>query len=129
MKEKFQLEYILNNISVGILWNSISTHIGLGEWFADKVTVEDNVYTFQWGQSSQSAELLQSRAGSHIRFHWLDDEDKTYFEFRIGVVEITNDVVLTVTDYAEPEEQADAIELWNKQVEVLKRHTGYNSAN
>ena len=125
MKEKFQLEYNLNNISVGILWNSISTHIGLSEWFADKVTVEDNIYTFQWGKSSQSAELLQSRTGSHIRFRWLDDDDsKIYFEFRIGLVEITNDVVLIVIDHAEPEELEDTIDLWNKQVEALKRHTG-----
>ena len=129
MKEKFQLEYNLNNISVGILWNSISTHIGLSEWFADKVTIEDNIYTFLWGKLSQPAELLQSRTGSHIRFHWLDDEEKTYFEFRISLAEITNDVILTIIDYAEPEEHADSIELWNKQVEVLKRHTGCNSAN
>ena len=124
MKEKFQLEYELNNISVGILWGSISTPTGLSEWFADKVSVEDNIYTFQWGKSSQKAELIQNRTGSYMRFHWLDDEPKTYFEFRISLVELTNDVILTITDFSEPEEKDEYITLWNNEVSTLRKAYG-----
>ena len=124
MKEKFQLEYALNNISVGILWSSISTPTGLSEWFADQVSVEDNIYTFQWGKSSQKAELIQNRTGSYMRFHWLDDEPKTYFEFRISLVELTNDVILTITDFAEPDEKEEYVTLWNNEVNQLRKAYG-----
>jgi len=125
MKEKFQLEYVLNSISANILWSSISTPNGLSEWFADKVTVEDNIYTFQWGKSLQQAELIHNRTGSYMRFHWLDDEEpKTYFEFRISLVELTNDVILTITDFAEPEEKEEAITLWNNEVSALRKAYG-----
>jgi hypothetical protein len=125
MKEKFQLEYVLSNISMNILWSSISTPTGLSEWFADRVSVEDNVYTFEWGKTSQSAELVNNRAGSYMRFHWLDDDEpKTYFEFRISLVELTNDVILTITDFAEPDEKEDAIDLWNREVAELRKAYG-----
>lgn len=125
MKEKFQLEYVLNNISINILWNSISTPVGLSEWFADKVTVEDNIYTFQWGKNSQSAELIHNRSGSYMQFRWLDDdESKTYFEFRISVVELTNDVILTITDFAEPDEKEELVDLWNNEVSKLRKAYG-----
>ena len=125
MKEKFQLEYVLNNISINILWNSISTPIGLAEWFADKVDVEDNIYTFQWGKNSQSAELIHNRTGSYMQFRWLeDDEQKTFFEFRISVVELTNDVILTITDFAEPEEKNELVDLWNNEVSKLRKAYG-----
>jgi len=126
MKEKFQLEYVLNNISVSVLWSSISTPSGLSEWFADKVSVEDNnIYTFQWGKTSQKAELIHNRTGSYMRFHWLEDEEpKTYFEFRITLVELTNDVILTITDFANPDEKAEYITLWNNEVSALRKAYG-----
>ncbi len=126
MKEKFQLEYVLNNISVNILWSSLSTPVGLSEWFADKVSVEDNIYSFQWGKSLQKAELIQSRSGSYIRFCWLgeDERDKTYFEFHISLVELTNDVILTITDFADPDEKEELVALWNKDVERLRKAYG-----
>ncbi len=124
MKEKFQLEYILNNISVNILWSSLSTPNGLSEWFADNVSVEDNIYTFQWGKSLQSAELIQNRTGAYMRFHWIDDEPKTYFEFRISLVELTNEVILTITDFAEPGEKEESVTLWNNEISKLKKAYG-----
>jgi len=125
MKEKFELEYELNNISTSVLWGSISTPPGLSEWFADKVSVEGNIYTFQWGKSLQRAELIQNRTGSFMRFRWLDDEEKkTYFEFRISVVELTNDVILTITDFATPDEKEDLVTLWNNEMSQLRKAYG-----
>ncbi len=125
MKEKIQLEYVLTNISVNILWNSISTPVGLSEWFADKVSIEENVYTFQWGKSLQKAELIQNRSGNYMRFRWLDDdEDKTYFEFHIYLVELTGDIILTITDFVSPDEKEEIVVLWNKEVGRLKKAYG-----
>jgi hypothetical protein len=33
-------------------------------------------------------------------------------------------VALVITDFAEPDEKRDAVMLWNKQIEDLKRSTG-----
>ena len=56
---------------------------------------------------------------------WLEEEDpKAFFEFRINVDELTNNVILEITDYAESDEKEDCVELWNKQVATLKRRLG-----
>jgi len=47
-KTEIRIEYQLKAASVNILWNSISTALGLAEWFADGVTVNNNEYTFSW---------------------------------------------------------------------------------
>ncbi|GAT62994.1 START-like domain-containing protein [Paludibacter jiangxiensis] len=124
-KEKFQIEYVFQNISFNVLWNSISTPMGLADWFADKVDVDGRLYTFAWGDHGQQAELVLLHGGSFIRFHWIDDEnEKTYFELKVSVDELTSAVALVITDFAEPDEKHDAILLWNKQIEDLKRSAG-----
>jgi len=40
------------------------------------------------------------------------------------VLEITGELTLIVTDFAEPAEVSDTILLWNKQIEQLRRKTG-----
>lgn len=130
MKEKFQLEYVFSNISMSVLWNSISTPSGLSEWFADKVILspdDPNIYEFYWGKASQLARLLTIRTGSFVKFRWDDDADdpsKPYFELRMSFVELTSDVVLTITDFAEPEEKEEATKLWETQISALKMAAG-----
>lgn len=130
MKEKFQLEYVFSNISMSVLWNSISTPSGLGEWFADKVDLDpddSNLFIFYWGKTSQTARLLNNRVGSYVKFRWDDDMDdpaKPYFELRMSYVELTNDVVLTITDFVEEDEREEATKLWETQVAALKMAAG-----
>lgn len=38
--------------------------------------------------------------------------------------ELTNDYVLEITDYIEVDEKEDQIELWNSQIDTLKRVGG-----
>ena len=45
-KTKINIEYQLNSASLNVLWNSISTALGLAEWFAETVTVKGTEYTF-----------------------------------------------------------------------------------
>ena len=60
-----------------------------------------------------------------MRFHWCDDiEENTYFEFRIMIDELTGDLALLITDFAEEEEKIEAIDLWNSQVSTLKHCVG-----
>lgn len=123
-KEKFEIEYIVNT-SPTILFTRLSTPSGLSEWFADDVNLKGKVFTFVWEGTEQQAELIAKKENKLVRFHWLDDEDeKTYFEFRIETDELTGENAIIVTDFIEPDETESAIELWNQQIEELKHGLG-----
>jgi len=125
-KEKFHLEYAINS-SPKVLFNRLSTAGGLSEWFADDVYVQSDVYTFLWDGAEQQAQLVNKKDMKYVRFQWIDDEnedEKTYFEFKIRIDELTGDVALIVTDFAEPDEKEDAIELWDTQIAELKHIIG-----
>lgn len=125
-KEKIHMEYMLKAGSGNIVWSIIGTPSGLETWFADRITVDDKVFTFHWGKTEQrEAELTHLRANSFIRFHWLDDEDKkSYFELRISQNELTDDLMLEVTDWAEADEIEDLQDLWDSEIEKMKRVSG-----
>lgn len=125
-KEKIHIEYLLNASSRSILWNAISTPIGMEDWFADKVQMKDKTFIFTWGKSEvREAEMIATRMHSFVRFHWKDDEDeKSYFEFKINYNELTGDYVLEITDFVDPEERNDQSELWGSQIDTLKRACG-----
>ncbi len=124
MKEKFNLEFLIKS-SPRILYNRLYTPAGLSEWFADDVNISKNIYTFFWEGSEQKAELIAKKFNSYVRFHWLDDEEEdTFFEFRISVDEITKGIALILTDFAEIDEQEDAIDLWEQQINDLKSAVG-----
>ena len=105
-KSKINLEYPLNTVSGSFLWNAISTTTGLQTWMAEKVDAKENIFTFEWSKDEiRQAELTHKRAHSHVRFHWIDDEDpKSYFELRIEANELTGDYTLLITDFAEEDE-------------------------
>ena len=124
VKEKYQLEFTIN-CSHKILFNRLSTAGGLNEWFADNVTVQGKIFTFEWDGSTQQAEMINRKDQRYVRFHWLDDEDeKTYFEFKLNIDELTGDIALIVTDFAEPDEIEDTKELWETQVSELRHILG-----
>ncbi len=125
-KEKIQLEYMLKAGSANIVWSIISTPSGLETWFADKVTANDKIYTFRWGKTEiREAELINYRTNNFIRFHWLDDENrKSYFEIRIVYNELTEDLMLAITDWTTPDEIEDIKDLWDSDIEKMKRVSG-----
>ena len=55
---------------------------------------------------------------------WDDETSRAYFEMSISVNEMTDDTTLIVTDYAEPDELDDSKELWETQVDTLRRAIG-----
>ncbi|MDR3651566.1 MAG: START-like domain-containing protein [Paludibacter sp.] len=124
-KTKFNIEYQLKSASINVLWNSISNPLGLAEWFADGVTVDGNDFTFSWDGNEQTASLIHTKQNNNIRFQWIEDSNTDfYFELKIAAMEVTDNLALVITDFAEPNEKDDLIMLWNKQVEVLRRKTG-----
>jgi len=128
IKEQFSIDYILNS-SVKILFNRLSCPLGLSEWFADNVTLKDDIFTFHWGKHSQKARLLSVKEPDYIRFKWIDNkanesENDYYFEFQVFQDDLTGDVHLTVTDFASPDEIEDAKILWDTQINDLIRLIG-----
>ena len=125
-KEKIKMEYMLKGGSESVIWSIISTPSGLETWFADKVTAKEKVYTFRWVKTeTRQAEVVHCRTNQFIRFHWLDDEEKkSYFELKIVYNELTEDLMLEVIDFADSTETDDAKDLWNSDIEKLKRVSG-----
>ena len=121
--KKYELEFQIRS-SVNILFNCLSTPSGLSEWFADDVNCTKNTYTFIWDGSEQEAELITVSNNYFIKFRWLDYPENTFFEFRIEVDEITNDVILRVTDFAELDEIQEGKDLWTSQIQTLMKHLG-----
>ncbi len=123
-KIKFTLEFDMKSVPVMLLWTYISSPSGLEQWFADKVEHEGKQMTFYWGGEPAEANQLSIRTGVSVKFRWADDETKSYFEMKILVSELTDDTVLAITDFAEPDDLDDAKELWTNQVDSLKRRLG-----
>jgi len=125
VKEKFQVEYEMHNTSLQMLWAYIGTPSGLDKWFCDKVEVNGKKHTFFWQRTPQNADLLLIRQGNFIRFRWEEDANtKYYFELKINVAELSGEIELEITDFAYPDEKEEAIELWNTQIDALKRSIG-----
>ena len=123
-KETIELEYMLNTSPV-ILFNRLSSPSGLTEWFADNVTVDGKIYTFIWKGFEQRAEQTLRKENKMVRYQWIDeDEGNPWFEFQINVDELTGDVALVIIDHVDPAETNDTIDLWNRQIEDLKRGLG-----
>ena len=121
---KYTLEFPIKS-SVSVLFNAVSTPDGLSEWFADNVNWSGNIYTFIWDDSEEEAELLKKINNQLIRFRWLEEDEETFFEFKIEVDPVTNDVTLFVTDFAENEdEKENSTNLWEAQVNALMKRIG-----
>lgn len=123
-KIKYELEFPIQ-ASPSLLYQYISTPSGMGEWFADNINSRGELYTFIWGESEEQAKLLTKKSGERIKMRWLDDEDTSYFfEMRIQVDEITKDVSLMITDFAEEDEIEESKMLWENMISDLKHVLG-----
>jgi len=124
-KEKFEIEYTFKKGSLSILWNLISTPLGLSEWFADSVNSNENKYFFTWQNHEQTANVLNIKNNLSICFQWEEDERTDfYFELKIVTMELSGDLALIVTDFAEPSEITDSKFFWDHLIEILRRRTG-----
>jgi len=121
--ERIELEYTINTLPK-ILYYRLSNPSGLEEWFAKKVIAKDGIFTFKWERSEQQAELLEKKKDNYVKFKWIDSNDDTFFEFRIQKQELTGDVALKITDFAEPDEKDDIIAMWDEQIDGLKHTLG-----
>ncbi len=124
MKEKFQLEFPMI-ASSALVFEYIASPDALGEWFADDVREVGDEFVFDWNGSEERASLLRFKTEELVRFRWEEDEDtKYYFEMAIQVDDITNDVALIITDFAEPDEVEEQKLYWENLMDDLKAIIG-----
>ena len=125
-KVKYELEFPIQ-ASPSLLYQYISTPSGLSEWFADNVNSRGELFNFIWEGSEEQAKLLSKKTDDRIKLRWTaDDEDglNYFFEMKIQVDEITKDVSLMITDFAEEDEVDVGKMLWENMVSDLKQILG-----
>jgi uncharacterized protein YndB with AHSA1/START domain len=121
---KFELEFVVH-ASAEMLYEFLSTPSGLSEWFCDDLNIRNGIYTFIWDDQLQQARLLKTIDQQLVRFQWVDKMDGSYFEFRIQRDDLTNDISLIITDFAETVSERESSKLlWHSQVEKLMHVIG-----
>jgi hypothetical protein len=124
-KGLYKLEYIVSS-SPDVLFEFLSTAGGLEKWFAPRVYIKDNTFVFSWGNDElKQATLLALREREFVRFRWQDQSDKKYFEFRLQIDDLTNEIALIVSDFADTKDELESARLlWNAQIHDLLHALG-----
>ena len=122
-KVKFEIEFVIQS-SPQLLYTYLSTPSGLSEWFADNVNSRGEKFYFIWDESEEEAKLLKRKNEEFVKFRWTEEDDDCFFEMRIIVDEITSDVSLFITDFAEEDEIEESKMLWTNQISSLKQVLG-----
>ncbi len=122
-KVKFELEFPIHS-SPQLLYQYISTPSGLSEWFADNVNSRGELFTFIWDDAEEEAKLVRKKNGEFVKYKWIEGNEDTFFEIRIVVDEITKDVSIMITDFADEDELDEAKMLWENQISDLKQVLG-----
>ncbi len=128
-KQKIDIEYPLAIKSPALIWEQISSAHGLERWFADHVNEEDGMFTFTWGepwteQDIREAHVLESVVNDHIRLKWNEEDDDTYFEMRIAKSDLTHQLNLLITDFADDDDVDGLKILWESMLDRLHRASG-----
>ncbi len=121
---KFEMEFVVHS-SAEMLYEFLSTASGLSEWFCDDLNIRNGIYTFIWDDQMQQARLLKTLDLQLVRFQWVDKIDGSFFEFRIQRDELTNDISLIITDFADSISEGESSKLlWQSQIEKLMHVIG-----
>lgn len=122
--KKVELEYLLR-CSPPVLFTFLSTPSGLSDWFCDNVNIKNDNFYFIWnGGEEKVAIVIGKKENVFIKFRWEGDPKENYFEFRIQVDEITQEVALMITDYAEEGEEDEVALYWDNEISNLHRVIG-----
>ena len=129
-KQRLCIERELISSSAPIIWDLISTDAGLSRWMADSVTQEGEQLTFVWGElwshhEVRTATIVEKIKNEYIRISWDDEEGPdNFFKLRMDKSHITNDYVLTITDFAWDDEVDSLRTIWNDNLARLRNTSG-----
>ncbi len=122
---EFTLEFPIH-VSPSLLYQYIATPSGMSEWFADNVNSRGEYFRFIWDGQEEKAKIIKRVSGERARFQWdYDEGEDKYFEMRIQVDEITKDVSLMITDFADDDDELEDQKMfWENQISSLKKVLG-----
>ncbi|MDP5078664.1 MAG: START-like domain-containing protein [Nonlabens sp.] len=122
---KFEIEFPIH-VSPTLLYQYIATPSGMSEWFADNVNSRGEYFNFIWDGQEERAKIIKRISEDRARFQWDYDVDtKKYFELRIEIDEITDDVSLMITDFGEDDDEVEEQKMfWENQIGELKKVLG-----
>lgn len=108
-----------------ILYEFISTPVGLSQWFCDKAqTTLQNMWNLVWDETEHLATQTHNKPNKLVRYQFQtqdpSDVDPPYLQFEIEKNELTRVAFLKVTDYSTMEDKAELDELWHGLIANLK---------
>ncbi len=120
----FDLEFIFK-ASPTIVYKFLTTPSCLIRWFCDEVDIQNDTYSFFWGDSEEIAELIEDIEEELLRFKWEDaNDEEEYLEFRIKRSPVTGETIVEITDFCDDDEVDDQKQLWESQMKVLRQEMG-----
>lgn len=122
-KEVFEIDYVMKT-SPRILYDFVKQPTHLAQWFCDKCESNQDQYNFIWKGYSEKAILIDDIEEELVAYQWENSDDDEFFEFAIHVNEISEDTILTINDFAEPNEIEDQKMWWDNQIQKLIRVMG-----
>jgi uncharacterized protein YndB with AHSA1/START domain len=124
-KFKFTNEFEFQ-ASPKILFEFISTPVGLSQWFCDRATTTlQNAWNLVWDDMDHPALLTHNKPLKLIRFQFQSQEsedtmDPAYIQFEIEKSELTRVAFLKITDYSNMSNRQELEELWDNLIGNLK---------
>ena len=120
----FTLEFLCR-ASPTIIYKFLTTPSCLIRWFCDEVDIQDDTYIFIWNGSEEEAVLVDDIEDERLRFKWTEaDDEEEYLEFRLDKSPVTGETILEITDFCDEDEVEDQKQLWESQINELKKETG-----
>ncbi len=125
-KTQFEIEFLFR-ASPTMVYSFITSPTYLIRWFCDEADVENDVYTFRWKDSEETAVLVDDFEDELLRFRWEDAvSDNEFLEFHIETSPVTEETILRIIGWAEPSDHQFQIDFWTTQLKALKKAMGEN---
>lgn len=124
-KFKFVSEFEFQ-ASPKILFEFISTPVGLSQWFCDKAREgNDHHWTLVWDDVDHPAIQTHNKPQKLVRFQFESSDaedmaDPSFLQFEIDKSELTRAAFLRVTDYSPMNNRQELEELWGNLIAHLK---------
>ncbi|HQW72069.1 MAG: activator of HSP90 ATPase 1 family protein [Saprospiraceae bacterium] len=123
-KTQFEIEYLFR-ASPTIIYTFITTPACLIRWFCEEADVDNDLFTFRWKDSEETAILVDDFEDELLRFRWEDAvSDNEFLEFILETSPVTEETILRLIGWAEPIDHQFQIDFWNNQMKALKKAMG-----
>lgn len=129
-KQQVLIERELQSNSKDRIWSIISDTDKLSRWIADEIQEEGKKLHFIWGDLQNSHDSRMATIAKKVKYHyirlkWTDEEDPNAFlELRMEKSNISDNYVLFITDFAEPDDIDTMEDLWADNLDRLHQFSG-----